>query len=112
MNLDERRYWDFMEEFLPETDRAAVYVDPGSGEENEALFDWLLERKEVIERQIGTELEWERLEHRRASKIAIYRSGSIDMPKSELEEVRRWAITHLLKFRETFGPLLREYYNK
>lgn len=91
--------------------RVELYVDPGSGEENEALFDWLLERKDLIEGQIGAELEWERLEHRRASKIAIYRPGSIDMPKPELEEVRRWAITYLLKFRATFGPLLQEYYN-
>ena len=48
-----------------------VYIDRGKElqEENEAIFDKLLARKEEIEAKTGFELEWDRLPTKRACRI-------------------------------------------
>lgn len=48
-----------------------VYIDRGKElqEENEAIFDKLLARKEEIEAKTGFELEWDRLPAKRACRI-------------------------------------------
>ncbi|MEW8324927.1 MAG: DUF4268 domain-containing protein [Candidatus Thiodiazotropha taylori] len=76
-------------------------------EENEVLFDALYKHSKQIESDLG-ELEWERLEGRKASRIVLYRDGSIDDDSEALETIHRWHIENLLKFREVFTPLLRE----
>ncbi len=54
------------------TDSAAeLYIDRGkdSDAENKAIFDSLLARKDEIERAFGGELEWQRLDAKRACRI-------------------------------------------
>ena len=46
------------------------------------------------------------LDDRRASRIAVYRAGSIDQDPQALGEIRAWMIDRLLRFRKVFGPLL------
>lgn len=48
----------------------------------------------------------ERLDNRRASRIAIYHEATIDDPAEDLARVRDWAIGKLVKFREVFGRRL------
>lgn len=76
--------------------------------ENKKLFDWLYEQKQSIESELGEPLDWERLDERRASGIAIYRDGSIDEVE-KLDDIRAWAIQELLKFRNVFFPLLKTF---
>jgi hypothetical protein len=56
----------------------------------------------------GESLDWERLDDRRASRIAVYREGTIDDGEM-LNEIQAWAIQELLKFRKVFSPLLKTY---
>jgi hypothetical protein len=79
-----------------------------NGEKNKALFDLLFEQKEAIHETYGHPLVWERLDDKRASRIAIYRDGSIEDSEEELAEIKKWHIEHLLKFKETFTPLLKK----
>ena len=88
--------------------RAEVYIDFGEAETNKAFFNRLHEQKEDLEREFGEPLSWERLDERRASRIAVYCSGSIDASNEELLRLRGWAIDRLLKFREVFGPRIRD----
>ena len=89
--------------------RVELYIDVGDAERNKALFDWLSGKKEEIEEKLATRLEWERLDDRRASRIAAYRRGSIEANESELEHTRVWFSRELLAFREVFEPLLKQY---
>ncbi|HWP30766.1 MAG TPA: DUF4268 domain-containing protein [Fimbriimonadales bacterium] len=91
--------------------RVELYLDMGETDENKKLFDWLYEQKQSIESELGESLDWERLDERRASRIAIYRDGSIDEVE-KLDEIRAWAIQELLKFRNVFLPRLRTFKNR
>lgn len=87
--------------------RAEVYIDVGHAARNKAIYAWLLERKEQLEQQMGGELDWERLDQRRASRISIIRPGtSIASAALHGEEMRAWLISRLLKLKSVFGPLL------
>lgn len=91
--------------------RAELYIDVGESDKNKSLFDWLFEHKQTIESEFGESLDWERLDDRRASRIAIYREGTIDDGEM-LKEIQEWAIQELLKFRKIFSPLLKSYKSK
>jgi len=88
--------------------RAEMYIDQGDMEQNKRIFDALANEMVGIEDDIGTALEWERLDEKRASRIAIYRAGTIEDSPDDLKEYRRWSIEYLLKFKEVFGPRLEE----
>lgn len=49
--------------------RAEIYIDRGEKEENEFVFDYLLERKDAIENAFEDSLVWERLDEKRACRI-------------------------------------------
>ncbi len=89
--------------------RAEVYIDPGEWEQNKQVFDAFLSEKEVIEREFGATLEWERLDDSRASRIAIYRPGSITSAPAMLQEIHLWTVEQLLKFKKVFGPRLKRF---
>jgi hypothetical protein len=85
--------------------RTEVYIDRSDSKQ---LFDALVKEKEVLKSEIGHQVHWERLDDKKASRIAVYRSGSIDDDSQTLEELRAWAIDQLLKFKKTFSPRFEE----
>ena len=88
--------------------RVDVYIDNGDKDWNERLFDELEGRKETVETELQEPLEWERLDNRRACRIAVVRSGTIDDDAETLEHVQEWIIEKLLDFKRVFGPSLDE----
>jgi len=87
--------------------RTEVYIDVGDGEKNKALFDWLYEQKDEIHSKLGKELEWERLDDKRASRIAMYMDGSIQSSEEDLIEIKAWHIENLLRFKKILSPLIK-----
>lgn len=75
-----------------------LYIDFGEKEKNEQRFDFLNEQKDEIEKGLG-ELSWERLNNRRACRIALYIDYTND------EEMLVWGIQKLKSFRD----VLKEY---
>jgi hypothetical protein len=92
--------------------RAEIYLDSGDKVINENLFDALYTEKEMFEATMGEALSWERLDNRRACRIALYRDGSIEDPSESLEEIRQWTIRALLKFREVFPVRILDAYRQ
>lgn len=86
--------------------RAELYISTGESGENKRLFDALAKDRQTVETDFGEPLEWERLDDRSASRIAIYRTGSIDDDAQTLQEIKEWAINRLLKFKTAYGPRL------
>ncbi len=92
--------------------RVELYIDQGDKERNKNLFDSLKKRETEITSNFGCLLEWDRLDEKRASRIAIYQDGVIGSPESELEEIREWHIENLLKIKEVFTPEIKNALQK
>jgi hypothetical protein len=88
--------------------RTEVYVDRGDAKSNKAIFDALAEQKDELSDKFEEELEWERLNDRRASRIAVYRNGTIEDDQQTLNDTMAWSISRLLRLREVFTPKIRE----
>lgn len=91
--------------------RAEVYIDTGDKERNENLFENLILQKKDIEKQFDNKFEWEKLETKRACRIAIYKDGSIDDESEYLETVKDWSITCLLKMKNILPKYIQEWLN-
>ena len=88
--------------------RVELYIDVGDITENKAIFDIFMARKDEIEREIGTPLEWEKLDQKRASRISLVRPDTtINDADDNAEELQAWLIQGLLKTKNAFGPLLK-----
>jgi CBS domain-containing protein len=79
--------------------RVELYIDTGHQDENKAVFDALHNQRNVIEQEVGAELSWERLNKKRASRIAIYADGSITDSEEKLARLREWAVEAMLRFQ-------------
>ncbi len=82
--------------------RTEIYIDREDASWNKWLFDALFEQRTSIEEEFGSPLEWERLDERRASRIAHYRTASIDDTPEELGAIQQWAVNQLLQLRKVF----------
>ena len=76
-------------------------------DKNHQWFEELEIYKEEIESQLG-QLNWDRVEGRKACRINLVRAGSIDDNADTLEDIQSWMVESLLKFKEVFGPRLAE----
>ena len=86
---------------VPQRFRVELYVDADDQDQVTRRFDALRERRGEIEEQFGEELEWERLESRRASRIASYYQDDIRVEERDRwPELRTWAIERLGALRE------------
>jgi hypothetical protein len=83
--------------------RTEIYIDRGDAAVNIQLFDELASEKEPLEGEFGEQLSWERLDERRACRVAVYRPGSIEDDQQTLQVIRGWMIERLLKFKDVFG---------
>ena len=81
--------------------RIELYVDADDQDQVTRRFDALLARRGEIEEQFGEELEWQRLESKRASRIASYYPDEIRVgERDRWPELRTWAIERLGALRE------------
>jgi len=71
--------------------RVELYIDTWDGERNKKVFDQLYAGKSEIEVAVGASLSWERLDSKRACRVALYHDGSIIGAAAELGNLRSWA---------------------
>ena len=87
-----------------------LYIDTGDRNENERIFEELEKHKDKIESELKG-LTWERMEERRACRIAIYRNikGSIKyLLEEDYPEIIEWAS----KTMNRFSYVLSKYIKK
>lgn len=85
--------------------RAELYIDTGDQAENKRIFDRLYEDRQRFEKEFAEPLSWERLDDRRASRVAVYRDGGIEASPDELVAIHRWVVDRLLEIRKVIGPV-------
>lgn len=88
--------------------RVELYIDTGDLARNKEVFDHLQQKREEIEGAFGTPLAWERLDDKKACRIAAYHDGSIFDSKEELKELSGWAIENMVKFRKTLSKHIKK----
>ncbi|MDE2842208.1 MAG: DUF4268 domain-containing protein [Chloroflexota bacterium] len=87
--------------------RVELYIDYPEGEQNVHVLEDLRQCQDEVHSQLGI-LDWQRLENRRACRIALSRPGSIDDDDDTLAEIQVWMIENLLRFKDVFTPRLAE----
>lgn len=85
-----------------------LYIDTGDQLSTKDIFDRLFQSREEIERAFGDSLDWERLDDRRASRIASYRAGHITDDPSSLRDLQRWSVGTVVRLKAAITePFLR-----
>ena len=75
------------------------------------IFDRLYAQREQIEAQVSA-ISWERLDNRRASRIALYHNGQISDEEPH-PELRKWAAETMVKFHDAIEePALTVIYQE
>ncbi len=89
--------------------RIELYIDPGDQQTTKRVFDALFGRKGELEAAVGEPLSWERLDHRKASRIALYYPGSVLEADTELQSK---AAAAMVRFRTAIAPALKAALNE
>jgi len=88
--------------------RVELYIDRGADEEegNKDLFDGLHKQKAEIEKTFGGELSWQRLEGKRACRVAYGTTGGWKNDESEWPEIQDAMIDAMMRLEKAFAPHL------
>jgi len=87
--------------------RIEVYIDTGVKEANESALEQLEENRAHIEEAMEETLSWDYLRDSRLSRVYASVEGSIDDDEAKLPELINWGAGAMIKFREVFGPLIK-----
>ncbi len=85
--------------------RVELIITRSEAEENKFIFDRLYEQKDKIEKSFGNQIEWERLNDKKASRIKF--GKAFDSYNDEnWPKMIDWLIDNMVKFEAAFkGPL-------
>lgn len=89
--------------------RVEVIIGTRERDRNTALFEAFYQDHQLIEQTIGAPLQWERLEQSQRKRIAAYApfAVSIFSPQDELQQLKEWVVSTMVKFVDTFRPRLK-----
>jgi CBS domain-containing protein len=86
--------------------RLECYIDTGDGASNTELFRRLYAHQDSLEAVVGSTLEWERLDNRRACRVALYTSGSINEDPADLEKLVEWVVENTPRMHRGLADLI------
>jgi Domain of unknown function (DUF4268) len=76
------------------------------GDENKAVFDSLSAEKNQIEIEFGGALDWQRLEGKKATRIAFFRLNEDPSDRENWPAQHAWMSAQMAKFKSVFAPRL------
>ena len=82
--------------------RVELYIDLGEKEETNRKFDLLHGKHSIIEKEIGEELDWDRINSARACRISICKDFNISDTSGDQKAIIDWGVTMMLKFMDVF----------
>ena len=91
------------------TVRVELYIDSPSDPPSD-VFDWLVERRGVIETTVPQEVDWDRLDGRRACRIAVYFHDEVRVTDEvRWPELIDWFVETIGQLKAAFDPVIRDY---
>ena len=90
--------------------RVELYLDSDKAF-NEALFDYLYERRQAIEAEFGADLVWDRLDANKACRVYVVFPRAVDIGDDDttLAGLRGWMVERLVSLDRALGPILERY---
>lgn len=85
--------------------RHEIYIDQGDATENYRIFDRILLQREAFEAAYGKQLEFERLEGKRACRISHYQPGAVT-DRDDWEEFIDWFFDAGVRLRRAFAAIV------
>jgi hypothetical protein len=87
--------------------RTEIYLNK-SKQENKRIFDQLLYQKNEIEKLLGVELLWDRIDNKNASRISFQLENVNIENKDDWEKMTIFFIEYSMKFEQSFKPFLEK----
>jgi CBS domain-containing protein len=84
--------------------RVELYIDTNSQDTTKKVFDLIYAKKATIEENLG-QVSWERIDDKRASRIALYHPGAITDSEEKLAAIRMWAVDRMITFHKVVEPI-------
>ena len=91
--------------------RTEIYINRGSQEENKRVFDFIYLDKELIEREFGTELAWERMDDKVTSRIKYQLDGVSYFEESDWQKMNEFMIRSTELMMRSFGSTIKKLKN-
>ena len=82
--------------------RVELYIDAYDRDKNKLIFDKLAAQRADLEKELGP-ISWERIDNKRASRIALYHTGSITDSTAELTRLRAWGVEMMDRFYQALA---------
>ena len=91
--------------------RVELYIDTSARETTKQVFDNLFAQREIIEGPLG-ELSWERIDGKRASRIAYYYNAHITDEEDQLKSLRDWAVEKMIALYTVLEPIASKVFKE
>lgn len=91
--------------------KAELYIDRGkdSEQENKLIFDQLHSNRETIEKAVGSPLNWQRMEGKRAARIGYSQKvGGYRSPEDQWPEIQDAVIDSMNKLEKALRPFIKQ----
>lgn len=83
--------------------RIELYLDSGDKTQNKDRFDQLLEKSAAFVAVVREPMKWERLEDKRACRVAVYTRAQI-LTDADSPALFDWAVKKAMDFHRAFAP--------
>ncbi|HFS5808609.1 TPA: DUF4268 domain-containing protein [Citrobacter farmeri] len=91
--------------FSKKESRVELWIAKSSAESNTFAFNWLYERKEMIENTFGHELKWEPLPGKKSCRIS-FATPATSLDESNWPAMIDWLLVNLTAFEKALDPFI------
>lgn len=92
--------------------RIELWINRGLQEENKELFDSIYSHKEKIETSFGDQLDWQRLDDGKGSRIAYWLKDVSVFNEEDWPQMINFLTSNMIKFEKTLKNVLRDVFKK
>ena len=96
---------------LMDSARVELYIDTGDGNRNKRIFDELSKKKQEIETDFGDQLDWQRLNEKRASRIEKIVENKGLTNTDDWDEIQDRMIVAMTKLEKALGKHIKQLGN-